>query len=144
MRKPLIHSLLLALVFMSSACGNAKFNGKGKKKDKKQADVVVVEPPVTCKPGETCVVPDPNCKEGDANCPTPNPTTTPTPTPTTTPVPPKDDCKGGSKDCPVVPPHDDCDDEPGQNPSQNHDDSGKDCPHQNDDAGQNDDPVQHK
>jgi hypothetical protein len=137
MRKPLIHSLLLALVFMSSACGNAKFNGKGKKKDKKQADVIVNPP--ACNPGETCVVVDPSCKAGDANCPAP----TPTPTPTTTPVPPTNDCKSGSKDCPVVPPpHDDCD-EPGQNPSQNHDDSDKDCPTQNDDAGQND-PVQHK
>lgn len=143
MRKPLIHTFLLTLVFLSSACGNAKFTGKGKKKDKKDADVVVVEPPPACKPGETCVVVDPNCKAGDANCPTPNPT--PTPTPTTTPTPPKDDCKDGGKDCPVVtPPTDDCDDEPGQNPSQNHDgNKGKDCPTQNDDAGQND-PVQHK
>ncbi len=139
MRKPLIHSLLLALVFMSTSCGNAKFNGKGKKKDKKQADVVVVEPenpPVTCKPGETCVVVDPDkCKAGETDCPVPVPTPTPTPT-----NPPVDDCKDGKdgSKCPV--PTDDCDDEPGQNPSQN---PGKECPSQNDDAGQNN-PAQHK
>jgi len=137
MRKPLIHSLLIALVFMSSACGNAKFNGKGKKKDKKQADVVIVKPPVPCKPGEPCVAVDPNCKAGDANCPTPNPT------PTTTPDHPEDDCKTWSKDCPVISDQDDCDGELGQNLSSNHDDNGKDCPTQNDDVHQND-PAQHK
>jgi hypothetical protein len=114
MHKPLIQGILLSLVFLSSACGNAKFNGKGKK-DKKQADqVVVVEQPINCKPGETCVVVNPdNCKVGEQNCPV-KPTK---PTDPGTGESAVDDCKDGRKAC-SHPSYPDCD-QPGQNPSQN-------------------------
>jgi hypothetical protein len=127
MQKPLIQIVLLSLLVLNTACGNAKFSGTGsKKKGNKNNEQVVVNPPTpapTCKPGETCVVVDPNtCKAGQPNCPT---------------LPP-DACKVGERDCPIKPPVDDCKANPGKcsntNPGQNPGDY----------PGQNKDPNQDK
>lgn len=139
MFKPVTTSLLLALIFFGNACGNAKFNGTGKKKDRNNSEVTVVEPtptptPEPCKPGETCVVVDPGkCTPGAKDCSeTPN---------TGNPKPPVDNCKDGkdgSKDCPTNPPQN-CDDDAGQNPGQN---PGQNSGHENDKTCPTDNPGQ--